>query len=105
MASQLPTSTLNELAAQIGTLSKTLTDYLNTHNLPQPSFAADAPPSLSKEAEHVDIEGTRLELITVAEKLRDLAMGPDELMLSNALLVPFSALLFHYCVSFPGGYS
>jgi 6-hydroxytryprostatin B O-methyltransferase len=93
-------ATLNELAAKISTLSKTLTDYLNMHNLPQPSFAPDAPPSLSKEAQHVEIEDTRLELITAAEMLRDLAMGPDEIMMSQALLVYLSILPFSLPIMF-----
>jgi hypothetical protein len=88
MATAVPsTPTLTELAAQISTLTKQLADYLSTHNLPPPSFAADAPSSLPKLPEYADIQGVRTDLIAAAGALCELAMGPDEVIMTKVFLV------------------
>jgi 6-hydroxytryprostatin B O-methyltransferase len=85
MATSAPT--LTELAAQISTLTKQLSDSLSTHSLPPPSFAADAPPSLPRLPEYADIQVVRTSLIAAAGTLCDLAMGPDEVIITKVFLV------------------
>jgi hypothetical protein len=77
--------TLDDLAAQISAHAKALTDFLGTNKLPGPSFAPDAPASFP--ASNMDLQETRFALIQAAEEIRDLALGPRDLMMRMALHV------------------
>lgn len=72
MSSQQPT--LDGLAARAYELAKAITTYMNANELVAPSFAADSP----NYPPSPEIQGPRLELLTVAADLYQLAMGAND---------------------------
>ena len=70
--------TLTDLASQISAHAKSLSDLLVEANMPAPSFASDAPPSVPHEPENEKIQMARMALIGAAQAIRDLALGPDD---------------------------
>jgi hypothetical protein len=70
--------TLTDLAAQISAHAKSMSDLLAEANMPAPSFAPDAPPSVPLEPEYEKIQMARMALIGAAQAIRDLALGPDD---------------------------
>ena len=80
-------TTFTDLAAQINIHAKSMTDLLAAHNLPTPSFASDAPPSVPFEQEYEKIQIARMALIEAAETIKDLALGPDDFMKWTVFLV------------------
>lgn len=71
----LPDRTLIELANTIADRAKALSGYLEKHNLPQPSLAADGPAVDFLEQGDWDIRHIRNELRDAAYELNALAAG------------------------------
>ncbi len=82
--------TLTDLAAQISTHAKAMTDLLAEASLPAPSFAPDAPPSVPIEPQYEKIQIARMALIEAADAIRDLALGPDERLNWLGFMVHYS---------------
>lgn len=72
-----PTSLLPQLANQIALYTKTLTEYLESNNLPQPSFDADGPAHPIPKGEDTP-SAARNGLIEASKALHALAVGPTE---------------------------
>ncbi|GLI78315.1 hypothetical protein PoHVEF18_006626 [Penicillium ochrochloron] len=69
---------LTELAKSILEDAQTLDSFLSSHNLPQPSFAADGVKDFPVGTEHADIHVIRHRLIDATKELRDLVVGPKD---------------------------
>ncbi|KAJ5786870.1 uncharacterized protein N7503_012082 [Penicillium pulvis] len=69
---------LTELAKSILEDAQTLDSFLSSHNLPQPSFAADGVKDFPVSTEHADIHAIRHRLIDATKELRDLVVGPKD---------------------------
>lgn len=69
---------LTELAKSILEDAQTLDSFLSSHNLPQPSFAADGVKDFPVGTEHADIHAIRHRLIDATKELRDLVVGPKD---------------------------
>ncbi|KAK6345279.1 hypothetical protein TWF718_007203 [Orbilia javanica] len=75
---------LSELAAQIAENAKLLEDYIESHGLPYPSFAADGPskfplpPASTPELEK--LHAARSQVLTASKSLHDLTAGPSEMV-------------------------
>ncbi|KAJ5673631.1 hypothetical protein N7507_002758 [Penicillium longicatenatum] len=69
---------LTELAKSILEDAQALDSFLSSHNLPQPSFAADGVKDFPVGPEHADIHVIRHRLIDVTKELRDLVVGPKD---------------------------
>jgi hypothetical protein len=72
------TPKLSELAAIISQKAAYLENYLEEHNLPQPSFSADGPSSFPVAATAQEASAARFALIDAAKDLRDLVVGPED---------------------------
>ncbi|KAK4177269.1 S-adenosyl-L-methionine-dependent methyltransferase [Triangularia setosa] len=68
---------LTHLAQEIAKHVSTITSYLQSHNLPQPSFAPDAPPHPIPETDE-KLSSARIALIEATKALHALAVGPSE---------------------------
>lgn len=69
---------LTELARSILEDAQTLDIFLSSHNLPQPSFAADGVKDFPVGTEHAEIHIIRHRLIDATKELRDLIVGPKD---------------------------
>ncbi|KAK4200500.1 O-methyltransferase-domain-containing protein [Triangularia verruculosa] len=69
--------TLVNLAHDIVKHATTITNYLQSHNLPQPSFASNSPAHPIPENDE-KLSATRLALIEATKALQALAIGPSE---------------------------
>ncbi|KAL8934943.1 MAG: hypothetical protein Q9216_005660 [Gyalolechia sp. 2 TL-2023] len=72
------TSRIRELANRIRANVDQLDTYLDTNNLPQPSFAADGPVELCIKS--TSVEACRLATIEDAIEIQDLLLGPKMLL-------------------------
>ncbi|KAI9838008.1 MAG: hypothetical protein M1819_006162 [Sarea resinae] len=71
-------SPLLDLAAEVSTAAKTISEYLTSQNLPQPSFDADGPATFPVPPSNTEIQRARLALIEASHALHDLAVGPTD---------------------------
>ncbi|KAK0716458.1 O-methyltransferase-domain-containing protein [Apiosordaria backusii] len=68
---------LTHLAQEIAKHASIITTYLQSHNLPQPSFASDSPAHPIPETDE-KLSAARLALIEATKALHALAIGPSE---------------------------
>lgn len=74
---------ITELASIIADNTKKIHDYLTAHNLPTPSFDADASSaSVLPSDAPPDLEAARVAVIDATKKLRDLMLGPRDYLMS-----------------------
>ncbi|KAL8972203.1 MAG: hypothetical protein Q9197_002893 [Variospora fuerteventurae] len=76
---------LTELAAQISSHAQKIEETLAAHNLPQPSFAVDGPPTLPAGPEFRELQKTRLALMDAARDMEHLTTGPEAWIKSSML--------------------
>lgn len=76
---------LKDLAAQISSHAEIIESTLATQNLPQPSFAADGPPTLPTGPEFRELQKTRLALMDAARDIEHLTTGPEAWIKSTVL--------------------
>ena len=69
---------LTELAKSILEDAQTIDSFLSSHNLPQPSFAADGVKDFPVGTDHADVHAIRHRLIDATKELRDLIIGPKD---------------------------
>lgn len=75
----LNTPSLQELASAISSQVSTITKFLQSYGLPQPSFAVGG--SREREfRENLEIEQAYMELVESASDLLHLALGPKKYM-------------------------
>lgn len=82
------TDRITELAAIISQNTERISNYLNGHDLPPLSFAADAPPGLPEV-----LGSARAAVVEAADELTLLVQGPKEALLSEGVRFPFSAIV------------
>lgn len=75
---------LGSLAAEVAELSKKVADILDKQGVPPMSFAMDSPSSYPVTPE---LSGTRLTLVAKLWDMLHLAMGPEDYMLMNTIMV------------------
>ena len=80
-------SRITKLAGIIAEKTAELDGFLHSRHLPFPSFDIDAPLRLPEE-----LESTRNLVIDASTELKELLLGPTELLLSNVVR---SVLLIH----------
>lgn len=78
---------LTDLATQILNHARSIEDTLATHSLPQPSFAADGPPSLPGGPDFRELQKNRLALVDAARDIEHLTTGPEAWIKSSVLVV------------------
>jgi hypothetical protein len=71
-------ASLEDLAAQVNSHTKELTQLLAETKLPLPSFGPDAAPSPPHGKGYEKVQAARMALIESAQAIRDLALGPDD---------------------------
>ncbi|KAI4191315.1 MAG: hypothetical protein LQ348_003536 [Seirophora lacunosa] len=76
---------LTELAAQISSHAQKIEETLAAHNLPQPSFAVDGPPTMPAGPEFRELQKTRLALMDAARDMEHLTTGPEAWIKSSVL--------------------
>ncbi|KAI4089578.1 MAG: hypothetical protein LQ344_005293 [Seirophora lacunosa] len=76
---------LTELAAQISSHAQKIEETLAAHNLPQPSFAVDGPPTMPAGPEFRELRKTRLALMDAARDMEHLTTGPEAWIKSSVL--------------------
>lgn len=77
----MASSRLSELSTIIAEKTALIEQYLASKGLPQPSFKPNAPAELGPIAHEDDaIQQARLDLIDATKELRDLAIGPSDLL-------------------------
>lgn len=86
-------SRIAELASIISANTSKINDYLQTHNLPQPSFEINGPvqpvPSTAPE-----LEEARLQAVEATIELQQLLQGVDKLLLPEvSILFPKTPLI------------
>lgn len=72
------TSHILQLATRILANAETVTHHLQSHHLPQPTFAIDGPPEM--ELDSKPAEAARISAIESAMELQDLLLGPKMLL-------------------------
>lgn len=70
-------ASLRELSSSIALRVNEITEYLETHRLPLPSFDADSPSTLPSDPV---VQRARLDLIEAATALANLAIGSADLI-------------------------
>lgn len=78
------TDRITELAAIISQNTERISTYLNAHDLPPLSFAADAPPGLPEV-----LGSARAAVVEAADELKLLVQGPKEALQSEGVRFPF----------------
>ncbi|KAI4123070.1 MAG: hypothetical protein LQ338_005466, partial [Usnochroma carphineum] len=78
---------LTDLATQILNHARSIEDTLATHSLPQPSFAADGPPSLPGGPDFRELQKNRLALVDAARDIEHLTTGPEAWIKSSVLVL------------------
>jgi hypothetical protein len=86
----LPLSPMEDLAFQIGTSTKTITEYLRSQNQRQPSFGRDAPTNIFPRDCPQEILKQRQSLVEASLKIFQLATGPSEFLPNLAVGVSTS---------------
>ncbi|KAI4113180.1 MAG: hypothetical protein LQ345_005784 [Seirophora villosa] len=76
---------LTELAAQISSHAQKIEETLAAHDLPQPSFAVDGPPTMPAGPEFRELQKTRLALMDAARDMEHLTTGPEAWIKSSVL--------------------
>lgn len=71
-------SNIVELAELILENAKSLDEYIQKKNIPQPSFGVDGPPELSIPAEEEQAMTAKSNLINASKLLHGLVLGPYE---------------------------
>lgn len=92
-------ASLLSLASTISTEADRLASYLKTHNLPNPSFAFDGPPTFPVPLENEEMQASRMKMLTAAQDLAVLTLGPVESLRWQAWNVCSSftlAIRIHY---------
>jgi hypothetical protein len=79
-ANVVPSSSLSELAQQITVTAAKLDEYINSHNLPKPSFDKDGPVKFPVPESEVEIHKARMQLIEAAKTISELALGPYDML-------------------------
>jgi 6-hydroxytryprostatin B O-methyltransferase len=92
--------TLSQLAEKVFASAKQLEVFLETENLPQPSFAANGPTYVVPKTAHKATHNARVALAEAALKLFNLASGPSELLPNitasvRLTLFPYTPLAFN----------
>jgi 6-hydroxytryprostatin B O-methyltransferase len=88
--SMLPLSPMEDLAFQISSSAKTITEYLKSQNQRQPSFDRDTPNDVFPRDCPQEIIKTRQSLIEASLKIFQLATGPGEFLPNLAVGVSTS---------------
>jgi hypothetical protein len=73
METQRPS--LRDVATHISSLTGQISDYLEAHDLPTPSFSVDGNHELPS-----DLAGVRADLLSRLAELQDLVKGPEEMI-------------------------
>lgn len=84
--------TLGSLAAKVAELTSTITNYLSSEGLPQPSFAADAPAQYPAVPE---VTQPRLKLIQSLSDMLHLALGGRDYIFTQSISVQNQPLPSH----------
>ncbi|MCJ1252099.1 hypothetical protein MMC30_009337 [Trapelia coarctata] len=71
-------ASLIALSSTISTEAERLATYITTQNLPNPSFAVDGPPTFPVPLDNEELQASRMRLLTAAQDLAVLALGPVE---------------------------
>ena len=71
-------ASLIALSSAISTEAERLAAYITTNNLQNPSFAADGPPTFPVPLDNNELQASRIRLLTAAQDLAVLALGPVE---------------------------
>jgi hypothetical protein len=71
-----------ELARRIASNTDALSSYLETHQLPTPTFEVDGPADTLVPKDEAGVEAARVAIIDDTEELRRLALGPREYLMS-----------------------
>jgi len=82
-------ASLIALSLTISTEAERLATYITTHSLPNPSFAADGPPTFPVPLDNDELQASRMRLLTAAQNLAALALGPVESLRWQAWNVGF----------------
>lgn len=82
------------LATRIAANTTAISDYLTANNLPQPSFAVDAPQGRLIPEDAPEMEKLRRAVIADTEELHQLMLGPREYLLSAGSLVCFAFCVY-----------
>ena len=77
---------INELASIISRNTTVVDDFLESKNLPTPTFGIDALPKIPIPDEMVEVEAARLKVIEASAELKALMMGPAELLRPGVLI-------------------
>ncbi|KUI56382.1 6-hydroxytryprostatin B O-methyltransferase [Cytospora mali] len=100
----MATSRIVELSQRIAVYTATVHDYLASHNLPEPSFALDAPLVSVIPQANADLVKARQEVINDTLELRQLMLGPKEHLISfseNDLVSQQAVARFNLAQAFP----
>ncbi|KAF3025036.1 hypothetical protein E8E14_014352 [Neopestalotiopsis sp. 37M] len=95
-----------ELATRIAANTSKVSEYLTANNLPQPSFAIDAPLYGAVPNDAPDIEALRLSVLKDTTELRDLMLGPRDYLFGfvhNTLLPQQAITRFNLARKLPIG--
>ena len=84
-------SEIAKLAAAVLTNTVKIDDYLQTNNLPSPSFHKDGPIDLKLSA---DAEAARVAALEASTRLNDLLRGPVELVRPTVILLCSTRIWF-----------
>ena len=71
-------ASLKALASTITQESDRLASYIQKHDLPNPSFDVDGPPTFPVPADDVKLQKSRMMLFKASQDLASLALGPVE---------------------------
>lgn len=77
------TTKIAGLAALIAENTKTIDEYLRSHNLPSPSFDADGPATLLVPEAETEVIRARQQVVASTEELNKLMKGPTEMLFST----------------------
>ena len=71
-------ASLRALASTINKETDRLASYIDSNQLPNPSYHVDGPPTLAIPAEDVELQKSRMDLMRAAQDMATLALGPVE---------------------------
>lgn len=82
---------LEKLSHEITDNAKIVSHYLDSQNLPQPSFRSDGPSTVLPKGSPQAIHEARENLITASLEILQLAIGPSEFLphLATGVCFPF----------------
>jgi 6-hydroxytryprostatin B O-methyltransferase len=86
-----PNPSMKELAERICSQVDTITKFLDSQSLQQPSFKPDAPSAIPEDKQ---VQAARIALIEAASDLILLAQGPSEYIRNEAFVVRITTAIF-----------